>query len=66
MLHVARDASQQNVSAIGRYGSNSEVAAFRREVCLASVSGHWTDIPGGPFCAIADIHMDAIPFASAR
>ena len=26
-------------------------AALRRDVCFTPESGHWTDIPGGPFCA---------------
>jgi hypothetical protein len=32
MLHVARDASQQNVSANGRYGSESDLSAVLIDV----------------------------------
>jgi hypothetical protein len=32
-------------------GSKPEVAALRRDVCFTLESGHWTDIPGGPFSA---------------
>ena len=32
-------------------GPKTEVAALRRDVCFTPESGHWTDIPGGPFCA---------------
>jgi hypothetical protein len=34
-----------------RCGSNSEVAASQPDVCFTPESGHWTDIPGGPFSA---------------
>ena len=32
-------------------GSKTEVAALRRDVCFTPESGHWTDIPVGPFSA---------------
>ena len=34
-----------------RVGSKPEVAELRRDVCFNPESGHWTDIPGGPFSA---------------
>ena len=38
-------------SAMSSSGQFSEVATLRRDVCFIPESGHWTDIPGGPFCA---------------
>jgi hypothetical protein len=40
MLHVARDASQQNVSANGRYGSKADVTSLESDVCITPESRH--------------------------
>jgi hypothetical protein len=51
MLHVARDASQQNVSANGRYGSTAVLTTPDCDFRSTPNSGHHQTGPTGPFSA---------------
>ena len=46
-----RSTRKFDVGVFTQPGSKTEVAALRRDVCFTPESGHWTDIPGGPFSA---------------
>jgi hypothetical protein len=44
----------RNARSMSEVGQKTEVAALQRDAFFTPESGHWTDIPGGPFLPTGD------------